>query len=117
MNEQMMDQFNGLISSCIERAAGDIVTGGGDFSIGDLAKLMAVMNESEKIQNEQERIKLDTLTLRHERINGIMSSCIKTAEIIIPSMVTVLLFNKGLKFEETGTVTSTFFKNLIHRIK
>ena len=42
---------------------------------------------------------------------------IAAAELMIPLMFCGIWMNKGFKFEETGTITSSTFKGLINRFK
>lgn len=42
---------------------------------------------------------------------------IAAAELMIPLMFYGIWMNKGFKFEETGTITSSTFKGLINRFK
>lgn len=53
---------------------------------------------------------------KDKKIDRWITIAIKGAEITIPIAVYAILYNKGLRFEETGTVTSGFVRNLLNKM-
>ena len=75
-------------------------------SIEDFTKLYKLTLEDDKVELECEKKK--------ERLVKIG---IAAAELVLPLMFYAVWFRKGLKFEETGSFTSTTFKGLINRFR
>lgn len=72
-------------------------------------------NENKAIELEIEKRKID----RRENINSILKLADNGADIlktVIPLSVTVWGIQEGLKFEETGTFTSSVMRNVFNRI-
>lgn len=54
---------------------------------------------------------------RSENFNSKMKLCIDVAGIVLPLAFYASWMNKGFKFEETGTFTSTTFRGLFQKFK
>lgn len=76
----------------------------------NLSTLHKLRNDERKLDCEEEQA-IEQNKDRYIRLG------ICVAEIIVPLMFYTCLVNKGFKFEETGTFTSTTFRNLLNRIK
>lgn len=63
--------------------------------------------EIEKMQSDLEERRKDRKT----------NTWIRIGEIVVPASLYAILMFKGFKFEETGTITSTFFRNVISKFK
>lgn len=83
--------------------------------LGQKEVQMAIENEKENYKREQELIN-NALERKDKFIDRVITIGSKVIEIAIPTTVYIALFNKGLKFEETGTVTSTTNRNLLGKI-
>ena len=93
--------------------------------------------ERRKMDSEQRK---DELTLKERELNGkeadrdrektfqnrqvmgqMIDRCMRTgmdiAGLVLPLVFYGIWMNKGFKFEETGSVTSTTFKNLLNRVR
>jgi len=75
----------------------------------------AIDSEERDYKREQELISA-ALDRKDKFIDRVINVGSKVIEIAIPTTVYVALFHKGLKFEETGTVTSTTNRNLLGKI-
>jgi hypothetical protein len=80
--------------------------------------------EERYVREKQMRLEKEIAELRLEeekrqhKINVIKDVALGAAGLILPLAVYTALFNKGLKFEQTGTFTSsTFGRNLFGKIK
>ena len=87
-------------------------------AIDDFVKLSRLLNEdvrSEKeisdAETQRKEIQKEQKTERYVRIG------IAAAELIVPLIFYGLWMRKGLKFEETGSFTSTTFRGLINRFR
>lgn len=73
-------------------------------------KQMTLEKEIAQLRLEEEK--------RQHKVNIIKDVALGAAGLIVPLAVYTALFNKGLKFEQTGTFTSsTFGRNLFGKIK
>jgi len=58
---------------------------------------------------------------RRQARDQVIDRCVRTGvavgELVLPLMFYGIWMNKGFKFEETGSFTSTTFKNLLNRFK
>lgn len=52
-----------------------------------------------------------------DKIIGYIRTGIDAGAVILPLVVYVVLYFTGLKFEETGHITSTWLRNLIQKVK
>lgn len=77
------------------------------------------INTDWNLKNEQREMEERHFTSTYERdkktkrIDWIFRGC----EIGVPLAAYVLMFGMGIKFEETQTVTSKFFQNLLNKFK
>lgn len=108
-------------------------------AVANIAKLLAQVNDAEKIDNEvvfkaddtdlklnqlefeRDKFKAESERLKAEaevsKKQGRIKLVIDGAAVIIPAGLYLWLCSKGFKFEESGTFTSTTFRNLINKIK
>jgi len=58
---------------------------------------------------------------RRQAMDQVIDRCMRTGvavgELVLPLMFYGIWMNRGFKFEETGSFTSTTFKNLLNRFK
>ena len=66
-------------------------------------------------RRDQDAIKAE-IEKKDKMVDRVITIGTKVLEISIPAAIYVALFNKGLKFEETGIVSSTTNKNLLNKI-
>ncbi|MGN1370923.1 MAG: hypothetical protein ACI4XM_01390 [Candidatus Coprovivens sp.] len=79
-------------------------------AVESLTKLYKIkMDEDTKVDEKQK--------LNKDVINQYLKLGIDVAGIILPLMFYSRWMNKGFKFEETGTFTSTTFRNLFQKFK
>lgn len=90
-------------------------------AIDDLAKLYRLKIEENKTKLEFEDRAEERFTENAKAAEDLKDKYIRlgldTARLLLPLMFYAALFKKGLKFEETGTFTSTTFRGLIGYIK
>ncbi len=55
--------------------------------------------------------------LREQKIDRCVRTALSAAELVLTLMFYGIWMNKGFKFEETGSFTSTTFKNLLNRFR
>ena len=87
-------------------------------------RLTKLILEDEKANFEQDlayfKIEMEQAKAAQEakdkKIDRWVTIAIKGFEITVPVAVYVALYNKGLKFEQTGIVTSGFVKNLLNKM-
>lgn len=72
-----------------------------------------------KIEEESKTIELNTKIKQYdkENKNSIIKMGIDVAGIVLPLAFYASWMNKGFKFEETGTFTSTTFRGLFQKFK
>lgn len=109
------------------------------FAVNDLIKLYQLSIESEKVENEcrlrEEESRKNSELKREEleykkkeyemkerdakdiRLDRYVRWGLMAAEIILPMMFYACWMRRGFKFEETGTFTSTTFRNLFNNFK
>ena len=73
------------------------------------------MADEVNYRREQDAIKAE-IEKKDKMVDRVITIGTKVLEISIPAAIYVALFNKGLKFEETGIVSSTTNKNLLNKI-
>lgn len=96
-------------------------------AIRDLAMLHKLRIEEIKAQTEadekRERREMDSDHTRDDAIlkrqarEQMIDRGVRIGELMLPLICYGIWMNKGFKFEETGTFTSTTFKNLLSRFK
>lgn len=87
--------------------------------------LNAATDPSERKQITEDLVKLYEMQLKEaevskkdtDKIISYIRTGIDAGAVILPLVVYVVLYFVGLKFEETGHVTSTWLRNLIGKIK
>lgn len=62
-------------------------------------------------------IKLKEVQLEDQKVDRLMRAGIAMVEIGLPLVCYGHWFRKGLKFEETGSITSSMMRNLINKFK
>ena len=55
--------------------------------------------------------------MKDERIGTYIRAGVEVGGLLVPAFVYMVLFHKGLKFEETGTVASSMVRNLMGKFK
>lgn len=75
----------------------------------------AIDSEERDYKREQELIN-NALDRKDKFIDRVVTVGAKVLELSIPTAVYIALFNKALRFEETGTITSTTNRNLLGKI-
>lgn len=97
-------------------------------AVEDLAKLYRLkLEETENDRKYQESCDRDIVTDRNWKLecekfeeqsrNQYITMGIKIAEIVLPLTFYGIWMNRGLKFEETGSFTSSTFRGLFSRFK
>jgi parvulin-like peptidyl-prolyl isomerase len=94
-------------------------------AIDDLVKLYKLKIEEDKNQNDlmekvdarENEVLLKEKQLNQEKKNGFLKLGLEAAGIILPLVFYAAWMTKGFKFEETGTYTSTTFRNLFGGFK
>lgn len=94
-------------------------------AIDDLVKLYKLKIEEDKNQNDlmekvdarENEVLLKEKQLNQEKKNGFLKLGLEAAGIILPLAFYAAWMTKGFKFEETGTYTSTTFRNLFGGFK
>ena len=76
---------------------------------------MAKEDEETAYRREQEAVKA-VIEAKDKKIDRAITIGTKVIEISIPTAVYVALFHKGLKFEETGVVSSGPMRNLMNKM-
>ena len=66
-----------------------------------------------KLELEQARMNQEA---RDKKIDRWVNISIKGVEIAVPTFVYIYLYNKGLKFEQTGVIASGSMRNLLQKI-
>jgi hypothetical protein len=117
------------------------IEGLSDFESGSEEKLKAIKGVAElyKLKIDEEKAKADSsdkeerrrtendfgqreCTLKEEEAkelkkDRLIRACISGAELVLPLLFYSVWMKKGLKFEETGTFTSTTFRGLLNRFR
>lgn len=94
--------------------------------------LQKALNEQRKIEREYDielkKLKLEVQKLKQEKLihdeeqahakkETWINAAVGVVGVAVPAILYGALFNKGLRFEQTGTVTSGFVRNLIGKIR
>lgn len=78
------------------------------------------LKERELDSKDADRIREEELQVRQTR-DQVIDLCVKTGvevgKLVLPLVFYGIWMNKGFKFEETGSFTSTTFKNLLSRFR
>lgn len=90
-------------------------------AIDSVAKLYRLKLEEDRIIFEHYNNRKEQ-ELKHAQINESVKDrntkiCMAAAELFIPLMFYGIWMQRGFKFEESGTFTSTTFRNLFNRFK
>lgn len=117
------------------------IEGLSDFESGSEEKLKAIKGVAElyKLKIDEEKAKADSsdkeerreaeldfgqreCILKEEEAkelkkDRLIRACISGAELVLPLLFYAVWMRKGLKFEETGTFTSTTFRGLFNRFR
>ncbi len=117
------------------------IEGLSDFESGSEEKLKVIKGVAElyKLKIDEEKVKAEStdkedrrktendfgqreIVLKEEEAKELKKDrlirvCISGAELILPLLFYAVWMRKGLKFEETGTFTSTTFRGLFNRFR
>lgn len=87
-----------------------------EYSIAaeNIAKLYKLKLEEDKLKIESDKTEKEFKERVKDRLVHIG---IGAAQIVVPGVIYCVLMNKGFKFEETGCVTSSFFRGIINKIR
>lgn len=85
--------------------------------VDELTKLYKLKIEEIKTETDLKEIDIKEKQLREQVKDRYFRTGIAAAEIILPLVLYAAFMRKGFKFEETGTYTSTTFRNLLTRFK
>ncbi len=84
----------------------------------DILKLSTLEGSEEKSTAIDDLVKLHRLKIEEEsRKDRYFRLGVEAAAIILPLIFYGIWLRKGFKFEETGTFTSTTFRNLFNRFR
>ena len=118
MDEQLLESLADELQ--IEfNALKDLKAGSEEYSrhVANIEKLWKLgQAEVKAVQESEELYYRREKDAKDKKIDRWLNIGIKLAEIGIPTGVYVALWKKGLKFEETGTYTSSMMKNLIQKL-
>lgn len=135
-----MAEIKSLLDGVIEQEIQNVesLNSGSDeksAAIRDLATLHKLRIEEIKAETEAEELSLKERELnskdadrsyeeelqsrqtRGQTIDRCVKACIDVAGLVLPLICYGIWMNKGFKFEETGSFTSTTFKNLLNRFR
>lgn len=110
------------------------IEGLSDFESGSEEKLKAIKGiaelyklkideyraSAEAIDKEERRKSEDSLKsveLDDNKKDRLIKMCLAGAELVLPLIFYAVWMRRGLKFEETGTFTSTTFRGLFNRFR
>ena len=79
-------------------------------------KLKEAQSADEAAARERD-LKLKESQLEDQKVDRLMRAGIAMVEIGLPLVCYGHWFRKGLKFEETGSITSSMMRNLINKFK
>lgn len=106
---QVMDQIRENCKILNQEAAGSI----DEYRAVEDTKLQRQKTEEEAEFRKQKEL----VDLHERRKDRWINFGLTTAGIVIPAGLYYVLCKLGFTFEETNTVSSTFFKNVLSRIK
>lgn len=90
----------------------------GEDEIEKKAKTVAVLHQ---LLNEEEKLEIDRIAkekdLKDRKVDRIIRSCLEVAGITLPWVIYSYWMRQGFKFEEEGSITSSFFRNIINVVK
>ena len=110
------------------------IEGLSDFESGSEEKLKAIKGIAElyKLKIEEDKSQVDavdkeerrktedsikSVELENDKKDRWIKVCIAGAELILPLIFYAVWMRRGLKFEESGTFTSTTFRGLFNRFR
>lgn len=70
----------------------------------------------EKVDSRMSDYELKLQAAKDDKINRVVSHCINVAGIMLPIAVTIWGTKTSLKFEETGTITTSMGRGFIQRL-
>lgn len=105
--EQAIQNLNGLEAGTEAQTA----------AVNNLAKLYQLKNDESKLKANAEDNELKAAQFKEQIKNRKVDIGIAAAELMIPLIFYGYWMRQGFKFEQTGAVTSSFFRQLINRIK
>lgn len=85
-----------------------------DKAIQELTQLHKLRIEEIKAQTEEDNA---NNRLREGKIDRYWKTGVAAVELVLPLMFYGIWMGKGFKFEESGSFTSTTFKNLLNRFR
>lgn len=108
LDEEIMEEITDL--SILQSGSEEKST-----AIDELVKLHKLRIEEAKVELEGEKLKKDPTTEQSK--DRYLKFGLEAAGIVLPLIFYAVWMNKGFKFEETGTYTSTTFRGLFNRFK
>jgi len=115
MNSEIREKLDGVIETAISKLP-ELTDGSDEKSeaINELTKLCVMRNDLYKLEIEASKCKNEDSEKVKERWFKVG---IAAAELVIPLMFYAVWMSRGLKFEETGTFTSSTFRGLVNRFR
>ena len=91
----------------------------GSLSSGSDEKSKAIQNLAtlHKLRIEEIKAETEAEEKRERRVDRCVRTGVAVGELVLPLVFYGIWMNKGFKFEETGSFTSTTFKNLLNRFR
>lgn len=86
-------------------------------AVEDLAKLHKMRMEEMKAQNEVDSKRAEEAKLEESRRSRWFNAGLTGIGIVLPLICYGHWFKSGLMFEQTGAVSSSFFRNLVNGMK
>lgn len=118
MNEKTKDLLEDEICKEIQALSEmNIGTESKASAIDDLTKLYKLKIEESKTETDCWENEIKEKQLKEQVKDRYFRTGTAVAEILLPLMLYAVFMCKGFKFEETGTYTSTTFRNLLMRFK
>lgn len=115
IRNKLDDELKRQLEDISQMAVGEEQT---SKAISDFTKLYELALEDDKVELECEKTYQEGLNGHSEqKKERLVKIGIAAAELVLPLMFYGFWLRKGLKFEETGSFTSTTFRGLINRFK
>lgn len=115
IRNKLDDELKRQLEDISQMAVGEEQT---SKAISDFTKLYELALEDDKVELECEKTYQESLNGHSEqKKERLVKIGIAAAELVLPLMFYGFWLRKGLKFEETGSFTSTTFRGLINRFK
>lgn len=123
-----MAEIKSLLDEVIEEEIANLELYDGEEksqAIKDIAQLHKLRIEEIKteaeLEEKRERLDQDELASQRQakdsKVDRIVKVCVSAVELLVPLGFYGLWMKQGFRFEETGSFTSTTFKNLLSRFR